>query len=306
MSSFFGSQPQYQPTIPTSAIQQNYGQAETGIANLPATQLGSNVLPLGQQTTSNLYNNPYAMNYQQGANTASGLGQNAALGAYGAGFNLLNAGQGLLPSAQQILQTGFDPQQALYNRTLQQVQDQSNVQNAMSGLSTSPYGAGIANQTLANFNIDWQNQQLNRQAQAAAAAGGLVGAGAGAINTGAGIANTAPGQYLQASGLPYGTYQGIGQDQMSNLQNLLSLGSGAQGLANLPITDLISLMGAGNQANQVAANVYGTEVSQQQNEFNQLLKMGQGMGGLLSMVPSFGGSSFFPSASFLGGGLGFG
>ena len=31
------------------------------------------------------------------------------------------------------------------------------------GLGMSPYGAGVENKALSDFNIDWQNQQLQRQ-----------------------------------------------------------------------------------------------------------------------------------------------
>src|SRR5258708_23118892 len=104
---------------------------------------------------------------QQGAGVASGLGQNAAMGAYGAGGQLMGAGQQLLPWGQQIMNTGFDPQQALYHRTQQQTQDQTRAGLEARGLDSSPYGAGVEGQTMANFNIDWQNQQLQRQAPAA-------------------------------------------------------------------------------------------------------------------------------------------
>lgn len=302
MSSFLGSQPSYQPTIAPGQTQANYSTAETGISNLPGQNLPGQVLPLGQQTTSNLYFNPYAMGLQQGANTAAPMGQTAATAAFGGGLNTINAGMGLLPGASAILQQGFDPQNALYNRTLQRVQDQSNVQNAMSGVATTPYGAGVTDQTMANFNIDWQNNLLSRMSTAGGAAGSLVGAGANAIGAGSGIANAAAGQYAGASAMPYSAYQGIGADQMSNLSNLLSLGGGAQSLANLPITDLMSLMGVGNQANQVAANVYQTQVGQQQNQFNQMMKLGQGLGGFAGMMMP--GGFTLPSMSFLAGGLG--
>src|SRR5258708_36165262 len=110
---------------------------------------------------------------QQGAGVASGLGQNAAMGAYGAGGQLMGAGQQLLPWGQQIMNTGFDPQQALYHRTQQQTQDQTRAGLEARGLDSSPYGAGVEGQTMANFNIDWQNQQLQRHAAAAGAARGL-------------------------------------------------------------------------------------------------------------------------------------
>src|SRR5258708_10034458 len=184
------------PLPPTFNMPNMGGAANSaygGIGNLGQyTSMASSAMPYAQNTFQNLYNNPYAGGMQQGAGVASGLGQNAAMGAYGAGGQLMGAGQQLLPWGQQIMNTGFDPQQALYHRTQQQTQDQTRAGLEARGLDSSPYGAGVEGQTMANFNIDWQNQQLQRQAAAAGAAGGLYGQAGQGINTGAGIQNQAP------------------------------------------------------------------------------------------------------------------
>lgn len=56
-----------------------------------------------------------------------------------------------------------DPQSQLYDRTAGQIQDQTRAAQSARGLAMSPYGAAGEADTLKNFNIDWQNNLLNRQ-----------------------------------------------------------------------------------------------------------------------------------------------
>jgi len=240
--------------------------------------LGSGVLPQAQQTSQNLYNNPGAGTGIQGAWDASKLGRAGAFGGFNEGRGLVGAGNSLIPYAQNIMQTGFDPQQQLYNRTLQQVQDQSAVNNSMAGLGSSPYGAGLMNQNTTNFNIDWQNQQLGRQATAAGAAGGLAGQGANIAGQGVNMMNQAPGQLVQSAMLPYATYSDIGQGQNQALSQLLGIGSQGQGLANLPIQDLLQYLGVGNQAGNVANQNFGNQLAQANQSWNQDAQFAKGIG----------------------------
>ena len=125
-------------------------------------------------------------------------------GIYGALQGMVNASQlqdlsgSAIPYAQQILQTGFDPQSQLYNRTAGQVSDQSNAINAMSGVAGTPYGAGLSDMNMRNFNIDWQNNLLNRERTAASGFGSLAGS----------IGNLSDSAYQQNTG--YGKALGAG------------------------------------------------------------------------------------------------
>ncbi len=101
---------------------------------------------------------------------AGQIGQQLAAGYGGAVPNAMAA-------AGQVLNTSFDPQGSLYNRTAQQTQDQLGAFSGGRGTSGSPYAAGVAGDALNNFNIDWQNNQLNRQATGAQAANTLYGTG---------------------------------------------------------------------------------------------------------------------------------
>ena len=263
--------------------------ATSGINSLQSTYggLGGSVLPQAQATASNLYNNPFAQQGLAGAQGAAGLGGNAALSGYNTGNYLTNAGTSLVPYAQQIMQSGFDPQQALYNQQYQQNQAQTNVQNAMSGVATTPYGAGLANQSSQNFNTNWENQELARQAQAAQAAGGLVSAGAGVAGQGVTMANQAPSQLVQSAMIPYATYSDIGQGQNQALSQLLGIGQSGANLSNMSVQDFLGLLSGGNSANSVANQQGQLALNQANSAFNQYGTLADAGAGVLgNLFPS--------------------
>jgi hypothetical protein len=118
---------------------------------------------------------------------------------------------------------------------------------------------------MSNFDIDWQNQQLARQAQAAGAAGqaagtagNLYGQAGQSANTAAGLYGTAPSLLSSTSQMPSNVYTGqIGQV----LQALQARNQGAnQGIAGYG-----SLLGSGGQAltQGNALNVSGLGQQQQ-------------------------------------------
>jgi len=145
---------------PPSYMPQNLPGADqgafSGINALPGYNTAAQTLPYAQNTFQSLYNNPYAPQYQASANAIAPYATAAGGQQYGAGSNLINAGQSYLPFAQQTLQTGFDPQQALYSQMFQQNTDQTRAAEAARGIAMSPYGAGVENQSNLNFN----NQSL--------------------------------------------------------------------------------------------------------------------------------------------------
>jgi hypothetical protein len=151
---------------------------------------------------------------------------------------LSNFAQPLQGYSDQIAQTAFDPQNALYNRNYQQQMDQQNAINAMYGVAGSPYGAGVAGQTSNNFNIDWQNAQLARQAQGATAIGSLGSTMGNAYGQAAGIGGQIAGLYGQAANV--GSQAAGLYDQSANL-------SGLQG----------NLYGQAANMGNTAAGIYG-------------------------------------------------
>lgn len=149
----------------------------------------------------------------------------------------------LTQAAQTILNAGYDPQNALFNRTQQQLLDQSNALNAMSGVANSPYGAGVTGENLSNFDIDWQNNLLNRMSTAAGAAQGLYGQALGGLGTAGSLAG-----------------------QIGNLGSQIGgLGSTIGGLANTGTNIASQGYTLQNALNQGAASLYG----QGANIYNQ-------------------------------------
>jgi hypothetical protein len=290
--------------------------AFSGIGGLDQyTNMASGVMPNATNTFSNMYNNPNAGTLMSGAFTGQGLGEASALNAWAGGNSLVGAGINALPYAQTIANTAMDPQSALYNRTVQQTQDQTRAGLEARGINMTPYGGGVEGQTMSNFNIDWQNNQLQRQALGAQGISSLLSGAGGAINTGAGVANTAPSQFVQAAGMPYSTSMGIYGDQNTAINQLLGIGTSGANLSNIQIQDYLDYLragtgqqGANNQTAQLA-------LAQQNQGFNQNMQLGSMLGGGLSMLgrsntPGWmgggGGSAFWPSSSFMSGGMGWG
>lgn len=224
---------------------QMYGSANAiygGLGSLPNYNMYAQTLPQAGGIAQGMVNSPYAGGYQAGAGTASQLGGMAALGQFGTGG--------------QILNTAFDPQQDLYNRTLAQTTDAARAGAAARGLGDTPWGAGVENQAVRDFNINWQNQQLQRQI-AGGQAGTQMQAGAAPL-------------FMQSAAMPWQTQQQIGNANLGTLGQLGQFGAaGAAQQGNLNqqylnyLSTLSGLQGQANQAN--LANYYAGLAGQAQN-----------------------------------------
>lgn len=181
-------------------------------------QLGSAYYGNNQAINTTLQN---GFNGSLNANSTYGPGYQNAANAAGTDYgnlanSMLTQAVGNYGQQNQLQQSGasvfnmaLDPQSALYNRTLQQLQDQTGATNSMYGLGSSAAGAGVANQALSNFNIDWQNNLLSRAVQGL---GAYTGADSTALNYGQ-LANqqasTVPTYALNAGQTPYSTATSI-------------------------------------------------------------------------------------------------
>jgi len=169
---------------------QNVSAADTGWYNAfnnqqnTVNQVGQTVSPLYQQALTQqqaINYDPYLQASQQAGsqygNLAALAGQQA--GTYGQAATAAQGQQSnLYGLANQVAQTAFDPQNALYAQTQQQLQDQVNAGQAARGLGNSPVGGQEYNQAMSNFDINWQNAQLQRQAQGISSAAAASTAGA--------------------------------------------------------------------------------------------------------------------------------
>lgn len=275
--------PNYQPQNSAGADQGAFG----GTQQLGQYNTGAQALPYAQNTFQNLYNNPYAGQYQGGANAISPFATGAGGQQYGAGSNLIGAGQSYLPYAQQTLQTGFDPQQALYNQMFQQNTDQTRASEAARGISMAPYGAGVENQSNLNFNNQWLNQLLGRQQTAAGTANTLTGAAGQAGTTGAGMQTTGLNTMLQGASLPYSTANTIGGNQNQAIGAFGQAGAGASGPAQQQIQDYLQYLGIGNQSAGVANQQYANQLTAQQQQFTQGQTLGKNLGSSISGIGNY-------------------
>lgn len=200
-----------------------------------------------------MMNNPELQQYMAGAGR-SGQASTLAGNQAGQGANLL------MQNAKALQASGMDPQQALYNKLRQQNADQTNVQNAQYGLTTSPFGAGVANQSNQNFNIDWQNQQLQRQLAA--------GQGINADVSGAqGLRQAGAQDYFAGGATPFNAY-GTGVGSVNNaLQQYMNMAGQGNQSQQQALQDWMQYLGLGNatagtnqnayQLNQGTAGMYG-------------------------------------------------
>jgi hypothetical protein len=280
--------------------------------------LGTAFTPQWGNITQAVSQNPYY------AGALGGAQQGAALGTAGA--------DALAGAGNQILQTGFDPQSALFDRTQRQLLDQSSVANAMAGVGNTPYGASVTSNALGNFDINWQNNLLKRMEGAGLVGKGLLSAAPGlaaasaalpsnaflgqqgaqqqalGAQLGAGIAggqgfnsmmsgaqglgSTAANQLLTLGSSPYNMGGTIANNAMSGLNNLVNLGNNQYQLPREVLQNLQQYMRLGQYASGISGNLG-------QMGFNQLAS---GIGGGLSAANSlFGSNGLFSSGGLLGG-----
>jgi hypothetical protein len=282
-------------------LQQQIGQATGPGFSLAQSQL----TPLYQQLIGNLGSQapgienmaqfqaaPYIANMAGQADQFHNIMAASGMQDYGMQTGLQNAGNA-------AWQTALDPQKALYNRTAQQVQDQSRAASSARGLGTSPYAAGLENQAMGNFNIDWQNQQLQRElsglqgmSSADKTAGQLGAAGSQELSGSQAMSSLAPQLLMQSAQLPYQTTADLINQGFANAGTFAGAESAMLGPLSGIMSEIIPYMnyGAGAQANQFAGR---------QAQLGNLV----GMGGLLSNEFGMGpGSGYGILSSLFGGG----
>ena len=231
------------PTQTTTAPGGTAGIGQTAVGSIPGLSqynyYGS-LTPEAMQIGQGMVNDPSAMAYLNAAYGGGALGTAGALGAYGAGANLYGLGG-------PTIQTAFDPQQQLYNRTLNQMTEQAQAGLASSGLLNTPWGQGVLGQDISNFNIDWGAQQQAKQL-----------AGLNALNqmypTAAGLQQGAVPWYTQAGGLPWTTGQQIGGAGLNTLQGLAGFGAQGAQIPQQQFQNYLNYLGWATPAEQQAFN----------------------------------------------------
>lgn len=173
-------------------------------------------------------------------------------------------------AGNQVWQTSLDPQNALRDKLQQQVTDASRAGTSARGIGMSGEAAGIENNDVNNFLINWQNQQLGRQlaglqgftgatnasaTQANQAGKDITGAG-GMFTTGMDLPFATANSYTSASN-PLFSQFGTLSPQLLSYLNLSNSSTGplgtaqGQGLTNLAA----GLSGLSNSFTQPAAPI---------------------------------------------------
>jgi hypothetical protein len=255
-------------------ISNTLSQLPTSINNLQSSQSLVNPTVNTQLTT------PTAAEAQAGAATAASWGPSVANNMWNVGQSGIQSGQSILPYSNQLFQSAFDPQNQLYNWLQNQNMQQTNAQNAATGVGTTPYGAAVADQSNMLFNLNWQNNLLGREESGSQAAGNLLTVGNNLQQSGVNLEESAPAFISGTSAIPYATQSNITGTGLQDIATGTNIG-------NIPITDLLALLTGQNQTNQV-----GNQTSQL--GLNQSALGMQQLAGLIG-----GGSSLF--GGLLGG-----
>lgn len=255
---------------------------EAGLLGQDATQTFDTATALNQQSLSQgqaIDYNPY----QQASNLAgqqTGQLANQYQGYQGQmegqAANAIGQQGALQAAGNQVYQTALDPQSALYNSTAQKVQDQAAATNSMYGLGQSGAGAGIQNEAMQNFNMDWQNQQLARQAQGVSSLSQAnntalnYGNQAGQDLTAAGAYGAAvPGLTQQAAQIPLGAQQQIAANPGQLANQYVTGQNNAASPVNAQMANQLQYMTGGSGSQQGAA---GAGLAQ--NQFNAQQQQG--------------------------------
>jgi hypothetical protein len=254
-----------QPQIPAQpGVSALTGGGPQDISSLSQYNLGGQYMPAYQSALSNYLANPYgSLPIQTAAQFAPG-------GVSAAGQGLTNAGM-IGGDIGPMLNQAFDPQQALYARTAGQVSDAEQAQLAASGLGQTPWGAGAYGQTMSDFNLGWQNQQLQRMISGLGAAGP---AAQGAFNLG----TAAPSAAVGAAGLPFQTYGNVAQYPMQAYGAASQYGQGAAQVPQTGIGDWIQYLNAATGSQQAANQQYSNMLAAQKQQFTENQAFGQGIG----------------------------
>jgi len=231
----------------------------------------------------------------QGAQEAANMAPGIAGQMQGGANQLYGAANAGVPYMSSILNMGFDPQNQFYDRQSQRLSDQTQAGLAHSGVANSPYGQGVYGQTMGNFNLDWQNQALQRANQGIQGYGALgQGIGSlygGAANLGAQAMNTT----AQGAALPYNFYRGEISDKLGALGQLNNAGMQTYALPQQTIGDISAMMTHTQAMNQLAGQMANQQFGQNQalgQAFgSNIAGLSQGMGNLFGNQNWFGGGS---------------
>jgi hypothetical protein len=153
-----------------------------------------------------------------------------------------------------------------------------------------PYGAGLENKAMGDFNINWQNNLLARALAGAQGAGGLLGQAGQGMNTGLGTMTS-------GASLPYTTFGGINANALGLLQGYGQQGQQAAAIPQTQVQDYLAYLSGARGQQQ--ANNQGIQIAQQgqQQQFAQNQALGGQLGAGLAGIGKGWGNMSNPFAS---------
>lgn len=180
----------------------------------------------------------------------------------GVGNRFLGGQADLYGAGRQVFDTALDPQNALHDRMEHDVTEGSRSATSLRGIGMSPEAANLESQATSNFNIDWQNQQLQRQLSGLQGMSGAYDAGGRQGQAGEAAYVGASNMWNQATALPF---------------NLASMYGGAMGSSvynpwNALSGNLGQYMGLGQSGGQ---NAFGQQQTNLNNLTSGLTTLGQ-------------------------------
>jgi len=286
-----------------------YNPSMAALQNLPGLPAAM-AWPQVQQAVGNITQNPWAAAAQSPYQWLTQIAGNLGQGQMAMGSGIAARVPELISAAESVWNTANDPQKMLYNQLVQEQSDKANAQNAMSGLSGTPYGADLVDNSLESLALNWQNQQLGRQSQGLQGlTRGLLGAGSLA-GTGAQLQNQGVNTVASLSALPYQGYNAMQNANLGALSQMINLGNQQLAPAEDVLNYLSNYLQLGRQASQLAGSLGAQGFRQGQVGLGNTLGMAglgsnllfgnQGPFGAGGLFGSFGGGSM-PDFSGLAG-----
>ena len=208
----------------------------------------------------------YAANAANSANSGlSGFANNGGYdpaGTVNYGQTISQLPQQYLPYAQTLLNEGFNTNNDVYGRAAHNLTEQVRASQGARGIQTSPYGAGLENEAMGNFNLDWQNAQLGRMSQAMGAALPAFGQAGQQMGYGQDVAQSVP----RLGNEMFKTAAGVGNMAYAQPEAVMN--------------GYLNYTSAGNAADNTRVNAYSQQLQAWQAKQQADAAMWQGLASL--------------------------
>lgn len=165
----------------------------------------------------------------------------------------------LTGAGESVWNTALDPEGALRDRTQQRVVDASRAATSARGIGMGGESAGLEDQAVSNFNLDWNDRQLGREVSGAQALTGTSDAAGRQAQGAEGAYTGATNFYQNAYQLPFNLASTYGSAMGTSVYNPMNALGG----------NLAQYMGLGQSASQAAFGQNQTNMNNLTSGLNQ-------------------------------------